>query len=518
MKTIFSQYRDDSSWSKVTIHSGGLHSWEEILDEIVPMFMNNPFYPCYHKRFASHDEFYLYKNFEVLKTLMASNLEYIIPSSNNKLVFSIRLNVAPFQDGQVDWFYKMNHVLSKRIKDSILDLNDFVKDPDFEKMTICINSKYTWETILEQVKRQNNQIFRINARRNDIKSLMGLHSLSSFAKLLILDFRCNKIDDLTGISMTTNVKELLLDENPICMKFSNPRDYISSVKKFFNQLEWLDGYHINKSLDLTTLQNYLVKREAYTFAEEFVKTFFNIYDSFERHRLLELYNEKSFFTLSINYDSDRNQNTRQEDIFSRVQKYTKLSRNVATISTFSRFSDNCRIGIESIRKVFEDLPKTTHDFTSLCIDVPLYENHKAIITVSGVFSESGHSLNESNFLLGFVRTFIIHLQTGSESTYTISNDQMFIHNPSESQKNEAVTSDKYLEFQKLFEKNCIDLMPTKFEEERMKQIVFRELTELKEEECIHQLDQSFYDIKVALVTFNTLMDSRDMGNQRFDFK
>ena len=505
-------------WTEVTVKHGNAFTWEEILELIIPLFPNQPFFPCYHKRFASHDEFYLYKNFEAVKILMMNNLELVVPPGDKKLIFFLRLNAALFQDGQVDWYHKMNYVLAKKIKGNVLELNNFIEDPEFEKMTVCMTSKYTLEHIVDQAKKQNNQIVRINACRNEMKSLEGLQSLSSFAKLQILDLRENKIFDLAGISLTSSVKELMLDGNPICVKLSDPHEYISTVKGYFCDLEWLDGYHLDKVLDLVTLQNYVVKRDAYTIAEEFIKTFFNIYDSFERHRLLELYNDKSLFTLSVHYDIDRNQMMMAEnDGFQRIQKYTRFSRNIKTISNMTKAFDNVFYGVNNIRKVFDELPKTTHDFTSFCIDVPHYESNKiVIITVSGVYSESGQSLNESNFLLGFVRTFI--LRPAANNTYIISNDQVLIRKPTQAQKEDAAGFHRQPEKRDIFERNCVDLMPTEIEEKKLKLIIFRDLTELKEEECIRQLEETFYDIKVALATFNTLMNSHSIGDEMFDFK
>lgn len=518
LKTIFSSYRNDSMWTQVMVHHGNAFTWEEILDEIIPSLNNNPFFPCYYKRFDKHDEFYLYRNFDALSTMMMNNLEYDVPGKK-KLTLSFRMNAAKFNDGQVDWFRKIRYVLTKRIQNNILELNDFVNDPEFEKLTICMGLKSTLEFILENVKKQNSQIVRINACRNGIKNLDGLQglTLTYYGKLQTLDLRENKISDLAGVNLTSSIKELMLDGNPICEKFSSPREYIAIARKFFTELEWLDGYHLNQVLDLCTIQNYLVTRDAYTIAEEFVKTFFPIYDSFERHRLLDIYDEKSLFTLSVHYEVDKNQLANQDsNIFHRIQKYTKLSRNISTTSDMTRASNNVMCGNTIIRKVFDELPKTNHDFTTFCIDVPQSDSRMTIITVSGIYSESGGSLNESALLLGFVRTFI--LRPGNNNTYTISNDQVFIHNPSQTQKEKATVSNIKLDNQKNLEKMCVDLMPTEMEEKEMKLIMYRELTQLKVDECIRQLEQSFYEIKVALAIFNTLMDSGAMGDEKFDYK
>jgi hypothetical protein len=62
------------------------------------------------------------------------------------------------------------------------------------------------------------------------------------------------------------------------------------------------------------------------------------------------------------------------------------------------------------------------------------------------------------------------------------------------------------------------LKGTEVEENQMKLRLFQELTEMKEGECLRQLKDSFWDVKVALATFNALMDSREIHDNQFDFK
>jgi nuclear RNA export factor len=270
---------------------------------------------------------------------------------------------------------------------------------------------------------------------------------------------------------------------------------------------------------MTTLQNFLVQRDAYLIAEEFVKTYFTIYDSFERQRLSQLYNDLSIFTLSNNFLVDRNQFANQpHDIFARIQSYAKLSRNIRIIVDMRKASENVWIGKDNIEQIFNQLAKTKHNFASFCIDVPHYESKKMILlTVSGTFQEEGHELASVRFLVGFTRTFV--LRPSKDNKYLISNDQLFIHNPS---INSSISISKYGNQSEIkeavLEKQCLDLMPTELEEKEMKLILFQELTELKKDECTRQLEESFWDLKVALATFNTLMDSGDLLDHKFDFK
>lgn len=520
LKDSFQSYKNDSMWTQITIHHGKLFTKKEILDEIVPkLFNNSAFFPSYYKRYGERDEFYLYKNYESLRLLMNNDLEFVM-SNQKKLTFSLRLNAAKFENGQVDWFHKINYVLAGRIKDGEVNLKNFATDPEFSKMIVPMNSKFTLNFILEQIKKQNNQITRIVITNCGInmEAIEGLQSLIQFQQIEALDLRDNNITSMARMINTTHIKNLKLDGNPICNQFSIPRDFVEEMKRYFNELEWLDGHRLDKAHNLVPLQNYIVKRDAYTIADEFVKTFFIIYDSFERPRLSHMYYEHSIFSLSINYDIDKS--NLSSDTYARIQKYTKFSRNLDAMSNMNRSSDNVMVGVGCIARVFDELPKTTHDFKSICIDVPLFHSNQIVITVSGTFEEHGQSLNDdqSNFLMGFVRSFVLRLSKNNE--YCITNEQLFLHNSTETQKEEWMSRRKEPMKETTFLNDmCRDLLPTEIEDKEMKLAVFQELTELKTEEAIRQLEESFYDLKVALATFNTLMlDGRGILDNKFDFK
>lgn len=505
--------------TQISVQPNNFYKPEELLEEMTASLFNNcSFYPCYYKRYGNRDEFFLYKNFQAVQNMICcDNLQFRIPPSNKKVTFSVRLNAAIFQNGQVDWFYKICHVLTKRISNNVLNLNEFVNDPEFSKIVVTLNTKWSLNFILGQALKQNNQITRINAQGNGITTLDGFQSLPMFSKLVALDLRNNKICSMVGISMTTAIKDLRLDGNPICEKLRKPHAYVSEIKSYFSELEWLDGHKLDEAQDMAMLQNYLVNRDAYTIADEFVKTYFNIYDSFERHRLFQLYHEHSIFSLSIHYDIAINLNSLPKDIFMRIQKYVRFSRNLYKISNLNKAAENFKYGAEIIGKVLNELPKTTHDFGSLCIDVPYYNpKERVVITVSGVFQDHCGSLNETNFLIGFVRTFI--LQPTDSNEYLIANEQLFLHNPSQAQRDQLIVKRLDASKENFINQNCRDVLPTESEENQMKLLLFQELTELKKEEAFRQLDESHWDLKVTLATFNTLMDSREIADDLFDYK
>lgn len=513
LKESLSSYLQTKSWTQVTIQHGGLFTKDEILDVLISKLVSNfPFYPCYYKSYGDHEEFFLYKNSEALRTLMQNDLELIMPSGQ-KIFLSLRLNAAEFQDGQVEWLPKLLHVLTKRISNNTFNFTDFANDEEFSKMIVPLSSRSTMSAILEHAKKICSTITTITAQKNGFKTLEGFQMLYIHGKLYTLDLRNNNLMSLVGVSKTTPIKELMLDGNPLCARHAAPRDYIIETRLHFNQLEWIDGRKIDKTLNLATMQTFLEKRDAYTFADEFIKTFFAIYDSFERPRILQLYTDSSIFTLSVHY-VPQTQYIQQNDLFTRIQNYAKYSRNIWKMVNMSKTTENVICGSNVIERVFNELPKTTHDHLSFCVDVPIYQpGRMVLLKVSGNFEEHGGSLNDTPFMLGFTRNFVLTPKEPNSSTYVIANDQLFIHcPPATAIKAECKPTEGY------FERICADLMPNDMEERKMKFILFQELTELKREECVKLLEESFWDVKVALATFNTLMDSHEIGNNKFDFK
>lgn len=319
------------------------------------------------------------------------------------------------------------------------------------------------------------------------------------------------------MNVTPMVKELMLDGNPICEKFSSPHEYVTEVTRHFMYLEYLDGHKIEKTLKTATLQNFIVSRNAYVFADEFVKTYFNIYDSEERRRLMETYDTNAIFTISCHFDPSGFLALAPNDLHQRVQRYASLSRSINKVANMNQIYNSVFFGLGSIEKVFNMLPKTQHVFTTFSIDVPMYEPKKRVlITVSGTFDDIGLHLNELAFLFAFTRTFILQPSANDSSVFKVTNDQLSIHCPTHEQLEESKLGRKGAVKENFIEKNCRDLMPTAIEEKELKLILYKELTQQKTECCIKHLDESFWDVKVALVIFNTLMDGGQIPNSNFE--
>jgi hypothetical protein len=185
----------------------------------------------------------------------------------------MRLNVAEWKEGELDWYYKLMHVLMLRIKDNVLNLNNLPNDPEFAKLTILINSRSVLCFIIDNVRRLNNNITRIDLENCGLTHCEGLSNLTYYQKLKTLNLRNNKIADLNNMRKSTSIREVLLDNNPICNK--TPVEYTKYVQEYFKYLDMLDDRKVLPNSGTITFQNYIVNRNAYTLVDKFVKNVSN---------------------------------------------------------------------------------------------------------------------------------------------------------------------------------------------------------------------------------------------------
>ena len=480
-------------WSRVTVHHNSTVSMRDILDELVPgMLSNYLFFPTYYKRFDKHDEFYLHRNSDVIKTLIENNLEFTMMNSQI-LTFTVNINIAYFVPGQTNWYFKIERALKKRTHGLMLNLHDFANDPEFTHVYIPMNSVRNMQYIVDRVrKRSGDQFTKVCFKRNRCNNISAIEPfITFFAKLKILDLRLNMFDSLGEMCLNTSLNELMLDGNPICDSFSTTIGYVTEVKRQFINLEWLDGCRVDER---ATLQNFLVTRNAFDCGNEFVKWFFRYFDSFERHRVLDHYNVNSIFTSNLYFVPGNVDAALQSAVFARIANYKKLSRNLIHMSDLNRARENVFQGHLQIGKVFSEIPQTTHDLTHLCVDIPFYEpNDKIVITLTGVFKEEV----APNLYFAFTRTFI--LRPSMNNKYEITNDQLLLRNASPNQQElfPAMPSTSLEDLQK----SCPDVLPTLSEEEKLKILVMQEATQLNEAESVKRLKESAWDVKVALVLF-----------------
>ena len=510
VKKEFPKYLNDNCWIKVVILHKGKVSKIKILEEMNKQFFKRiPFFPCYYKESKKSDSFMLRKNCVALKTLVENHLSMEINSLNCKLDFEIHLNHAEYNVGQISWKEKINYVIKKRIKDFKLHLDDFAEDIDFNELEISMSTVCSLEVIVKSIMMINSEIITISLQNNKISSIEGLRDLKFFPKLVSLDLRNNCIESFRGFPQTPTLLQLNLDKNPICLQYyDEPWRYVHDILEIFPNLQHIDGRRINRTMTpVVFMQNYFVSQSLYTLTENFIKHFFELFDSGSRKSLKKLYVNNSIFRIT-----------------------TEFNRSEIAFCNFSYSVDqtNTHIGNECILEVFEHLPPTEHDFTTMCVDVPLMTEKNILIHVNGFVKETGKNLNDEDIIYGFSRTFYLECQSQKTATlsnvftYCIKNEQLNIRCVTSEDLNKAfkktvVTDDEMSSI-------CKDLMPVKSQEEEANILLLNELTQLDMTWCKRFvifslklncnliiflnriLEDANWDIKLALKNFNSFVD------------
>jgi hypothetical protein len=473
---------NDKYWAQVSLFHNKRYTIQEIMKELSSNLLKDVhFYPCYLKRLDNRDEFYLYRNFDALRILFLNGLKIQMPKNSFTIDVQIRLNVAEHKDGEVNWSSKISTALKNRIKDNILDLNDFPRDPEFAKLTVLLSSSKTLDYVLTVAKRINSNITTINAENCNIANCKGFECLYSFTKLETLNLRNNSIESLEDFSKCPTIKEVFLDGNAVCSKSSY--DYIKHVRENFKEVMFVDGHRFVYGRScIVTHQNYIINNNAYIVVNSFVDYFFHLWDSFERSKVRQLYSESSVFTMSVNYEFDeKNSSMTFAQIYPRIQNHMKFQRNLLRLSDMNSVASKVHVGKNNIAMVFNDMSRTRHDFSTFTVDVPFYsdEQRKIGITVSGVFEEFLYNTDDNSLPYSFSRTFLFDVIDGN---FIIKNDQLLLRQPTTAQL-EMLRSGLRVATNNQIKEQCHVLLPSDFENQALKLAIFQKLTECSKSFC-----------------------------------
>ncbi|KAL1374665.1 hypothetical protein pipiens_004854 [Culex pipiens pipiens] len=510
----FKKFKFNTKWHMVVVVHDGRYDKGEVLDALATMLDGFDFYPCYYKTYSKQDEFFVINCYEALAHLVQAKLALRMKNTNELISVVLKMNVAEFKEGQVVVEEKLNNCLVDRFNDRCLDLCSLQQHLDKIKFVdFTARSTRTLSRILSIAGKKFGPVcLVIRLRNNGLKNLQALSALFGFPKLMSLDLRYNELstfDDLQGV-MKNKIKELFLDNNPVCNAAASTIDYIRHVRNHFSSIERLDGMPLLENGNVNFAQNYICTPEAYKFTESFVKHYYTIYDSFQRSSLRDLYHAKAQFSMTCNFGQSKTMDSHQV----RLNAYQGKSRNLLKIANVDRIISSLVVGNERIANVLVSFPKTEHDFYSFRVDTPIFRPECVVITVHGAFKEMANSLLSDDFVLGFTRTFYIqpcakglgiferaiefkifndvfHMYTLS----TYGRDQVFKHHDEPEQTDPFVPHSEERE-------NTI--------------IVFQELTRLTRKWCMRCLEESSWNLKVALNIFLKLYEEDRIPESGFD--
>lgn len=280
----------------------------------------------------------------------------------------------------------------------------------------------------------------------------------------------NNIKSFENLPKISSLLEISLDKNPICSKYyDEPWKFIQHLLQVFPNLHTVDQRKIDKDSKTVFSRNFLLTQNSFTFTESFIKFFFELYDSNMRKSLNKLYKINSLFTISDFNDEN--------------------SRNLLNDESYT---EKVCVGCEQIISFFESQPKTTHDFTTFCVDVPLTTDKSVLITVNGFFKSI------DDVIRGFTRTFYLERKNEMKGTfcntfkYRIKNDTLTVRGISPDVAKHAFAKPVMTEAE--IKKLCQNLLPTRAENEDAKVFLLKDMTHLKENWCKRFVQNLFYEI------------------------
>lgn len=178
----------------------------------------------------------------------------------------------------------------------------------------------------------------------------------------------------------------------------------------------------------------------------------------------------------------------QQNIVPRAKVYGNTSRNILKMSDYvNQSSTSLIVGADKIGHFLNYLPQTEHDLLTFTVDVPMNERDMTLIIVSGVFKEKASTLLDTDLTFGFSRSFLLKPYQKGEGVfgksyeYKIYNDLIYLHTATIAQRESSFKNTMTYEDLEIRHR---DLMPTDFETKQVKLLLFKELTELKQDYCV----------------------------------
>lgn len=327
----------------------------------------------------------------------------------------------------------LKKVICKRYDKNALNLSKFCHDSDLKKDYYCaLYRPDMMKTVLDIVHEYMPTLEALNLEDNELKTIYNLDVLHMQLPLLkILYIGDNMIADIRELSAidTLQLEELGLARNPLCDNFILKNDYFRQVRTIFPTLRRLDGIEIPAKLFDTTFDTtttpiscrvFVKDAKTQEIANRFCTEYFSIFDSENRHSLLNAYDELACFSLTI-------QN------IEKFPEYCAENRNLFILSNYDVRHKLLKQGRLQILSCITQLPRTKHHLKTFTVDINSInqlQEEMILIKLTGLFHSEYNNVNK---LCSFSRTFLI---VARGSGYCISNDQFHIDLPTVKQYKE----------------------------------------------------------------------------------
>ncbi|KAJ8922786.1 hypothetical protein NQ315_007821 [Exocentrus adspersus] len=459
---------------KFLILNSGTYETDFILQTVTEFL--HPFEPSNVIRKGPKLYFLASNCFPAIMKLLANKLFIPNPQSDDRTPFKVTImaNFTLSDDYSTLFVDNIKTVVQKRFSSQIkmVNLNEFHIDKDLKTQCHLSDPKllaFVMRLLVDlEPKRVNlarnciNDITPINQlRTNSLKEIdLGHNQLSSFEQL----------EPLRGFR---TLRLINLDGNPLCTGIE-PRLYVRNLRKLFPGLKVIDGVNVENLCGYPrSKQNSLCSLEGGDLVEQFLQYFFIAYDRSDRSsELAGLYHEDAMFSMTY-----RSSLEEESDIAVRSKEhYTSINRDIRhpnfTPKTLFLFQ-----GRENILSLYETFPLSCHDPYTIKIDLVYYTETCAVLVVHGIFRE------HPDQYFGFSRNFVL------ESTDVIKcHRRCYLR-----EKLYLFLRRQYWELQE----------------------TLHSITGLNFDYCRRYLEESQYDLEIALIKFAELHFKNQIPVQAF---
>lgn len=400
-----------SLWSKITIPFGKNYEKDFILKTLLNA-SKSPFIPIYYHIQGNSAVFFV-EDAAAADNLVSLNKKITL-HDGHKLTLIVKFSPAPNLPMDSELKEKIKLVMARRYNSETLTLNLSQFHLDEELCTqyyTPLSRDNVLQTVVDiigehipnvvAIDASNNKIFNLDQMKPLITKTPSLRSLNLGKNKLV---QISKLDRLSGLPL----EELILNQNPLCDTFNEQSTYISAVRKRFPKLMRLDGVELPPviSFDIgaediqlpASKGNFFISEDSRRVVLIFLEQFLGVYDSDDRQPLLHAYHDAALMSLTCSPPGQSSHSS------ARLDAYLKDSRNLKRIDDTQRRHRLLHQGKVDIVAFINKLPKTTHDPTSLTVDVPVASNHLMVASVTGLFREREQQHSTIRF---FQRVFVI---------------------------------------------------------------------------------------------------------------
>ncbi|KAM8720738.1 hypothetical protein ACLKA7_006730 [Drosophila subpalustris] len=428
----------------LSIHNGQVYDKETLLRSLLAAMSPHVFIPQYWREERSSVIFFT-DDFEVAERIQQLGRHAHL-RDGFRLMPRVRAGI-PLVTIDEDFKAKMKVVMAKRynVQTKALDLSRFHADQDlkpifcplFRVNVMCVAIDIIRENIpdLEAINLNDNQMSTMEAFKGADKRLPNL-------KILYLGD--NKLPSLAHLLVFRNlpIVELVLRNNPCRLRYKDPQQFVSEVRRKFPKLMKLDGealapqviFDLNESGVLPPAKaSFLCDSAGAEVVRQFLDQYFNIFDSGNRQPLLDAYHEHALLSMSMPSMSQAG----------RLNSFWKFNRNLRRIMNNEREDPRMRLlksGRLACVSTLDEWPRTLHERRTFTVDLTIYNPQMMVFTVTGLFKELTGDADsptpvsmQAYELRHFVRTFVVVPQN---TGFCIRNETIFITSATSEQTRE----------------------------------------------------------------------------------